>query len=229
MQRKLLAPLLEVMLQDKAICRCGKEFTHLLNENVELAQKAGMALRQHDGKCSIVSSPGRSHRHSLLKEVLDESIRKAQPDTTTQLEQRIAGTQTIVDITTTRAVDGNVKLIDVTFIGALRRSTIDTVGLDGDTSIKHGEGKKRKNLEDGGVPVNLRSMFVPFVVTDTGRLGPAAMAYIDSLTGWDQVPRIFDARLARIRKHLIRSIGVITERSNARLRVALRQSLTWAA
>ena len=69
--------------------------------------------------------------------------------------------------------------------------------------------------------------FIPFVVTDTGRLGKKTMEFIDKITGWDRVPRVANATMARARKELLKTIGVIIEKSNARLRIALRQSLVW--
>ena len=67
------------------------------------------------------------------------------------------------------------------------------------------------------------------MVTDTGRIGKKAMEYIDKITGWDRVPRTATATMARARKELLKTIGVITEKSNACLCIALRQSLVWVA
>ena len=58
------------------------------------------------------------------------------------------------------------------------------------------------------------------------------MAYVDSVTKWDAVPRIpdarlADARLAAARRHFIKTLGVIVNKYNYLLRVALRKAITW--
>jgi len=54
-----------------------------------------------------------------------------------------------------------------------------------------------------------------------GRIGVAADKYLTVLFELNRIPHVYDAKLSRIRKHYIGFVGAITERYNARFRIAL--------
>ena len=103
--------------------------------------------------------------------------------------------------------------------------------ITADTATELRERNKRSRISDIGENPEqsrrIRTDFLPFAITDTGRVGKAAMAYVDSVTKWDAVPRIPDARLAAARRHFIKTLGVIVNKYNYLLRVALRNTITW--
>ena len=73
----------------------------------------------------------------------------------------------------------------------------------------------------------MKARFIPFIVADSGRLGIKAKEYLDDLFQWNRIPRICDARTSRIRKTLIGSVGLITERYMARMRFSLQNNITF--
>ena len=76
------------------------------------------------------------------------------------------------------------------------------------------ETAKKSMIDAAYIPAQLKSKFLPFVWTDTCRLGKKAVEFLDRITKRNVVPGVHDARLAGARRHFIRSIGVITERYN---------------
>jgi hypothetical protein len=229
LRRKMATPLYEVIEGPTTLCPCGRQQTVLIHEDEDVAVLARTAQLQHVGMCTQVNGNIRSHRHTQLRVALVDSIKAANPNHQVRVEQHIPQTHTTVDITTTNVGNGTGAFIDVTYVGTMKGKALRTQVVNGDTAIEEAQGRKEKKLVDEGIVLPALIRFIPFVVTDTGRLGKKAMEYIDSITGWDQVPRVYNAKLACIRKNLLRTIGVITERSNARMRIALRESLVWVA
>ena len=73
----------------------------------------------------------------------------------------------------------------------------------------------------------MKKRFVPFIISNTGRVGIAADKYLTELFQLNRIPHIYDAKLSRIRKNFIGFIGTVTERYNARFRIALQSSITF--
>ena len=76
----------------------------------------------------------------------------------------------------------------------------------------------------------VKKRFVPFIISSTRRVGIAAEKYLTELFQVNRIPHVYNAKLSRIRKHFIGFIGFIgavTERYNARFRIALQSSITF--
>ena len=67
---------------------------------------------------------------------------------------------------------------------------------------------------------------MPFIISNTGRVGIAADKYLTELFQLNRIPHVYDPKLSRIRKNFIGFIGTVTERYNARFRIALQSSIT---
>ena len=228
LRRKLAAPLYDIMQGPTTRCLCRKEHRLLLDENPVTRTMTRAGQVQHVGMCTQVSGRIRSDRHTLLKKAVVNCIKAVAPYSQVRTEQRIPNTNITMDITMANVANGTGDLIDVTCVGAMKGKALRTQGVNGETVILEAQGRKERRILEqnidghGGI-----IQFIPFVVTDTGRLGKKTMEFIDKITGWDRVPRVANATMARARKELFKTIGVITEKSNARLRIALRQSLVW--
>ena len=58
-------------------------------------------------------------------------------------------------------------------------------------------------------------------------MGIAAEKNLTELFQLNRIPHVYDAKLSRIRKHFIGFVGAVTERYNARFRIALQSSITF--
>ena len=73
-----------------------------------------------------------------------------------------------------------------------------------------------------------KKRFVPIIIiSNTGRIGVAANKYLTELFQLNRIPHVYNAKLSRIRKHFIGFVGAVTERYNARFRIALQSSITF--
>ena len=225
LQRKLWASL-EVAKGDKARCPCGKSFNNLTNPDPTISSRAGEALAMHAGMCAQSSGDIRTQRHDAAKRALAQTISRISPNYRVEVEHQVGGLR--ADVFARNVSDPSATAyVDLSVVSAVYSDTLEAVGGDINAATKAREVEKVRVVNQADVHANYKSYFVPFVWTDTGRLGEKAKEYLDKLTKWNVVPRVFDAKIAGARRHFIKSIGVITDRYNARLRIHLRSRLTW--
>jgi hypothetical protein len=225
LQRKLWAGLEEAK-GDRAICPCGKSFSNLSNPNGEISSRAGEALAMHAGMCVQASGDLRRQRHDAVKAELAHTIVRVSPNNRVEVEYPVGELR--ADIFARNVGDPHATAYaDLSVVSSVYFETLGAAVANPNAAAKAREVEKERRVELAAVPPHYKTHFVPFVWTDTGRLGEKAKTYLDKLTKWDTTPRVFDAKIAGARRHFIKSIGVITERYNARLRLHLRSRLTW--
>jgi uncharacterized protein (DUF1499 family) len=231
LQRILRVPVFHTMVGDSARCMCGTTFTNLRNDEEVIACRAAIALTGHVGICSQVSSACRDNRHKVVASALAKLLKAVDPNNVVDIEKRILGTVIRADIIATNRLNQSHKYIDVACCSAVRKAVTDVPNITVDTATELTESDKRSRIrgigENAAESQRILTDFLPFAITDTGRVGKEAMAYVDSVTKWDAVPRIPDARLAAARRHFIKTLGVIVNKYNYLLRVALRNTITW--
>lgn len=231
LQRILRVPVFLTMDSDSARCMCGTMFTNLKNDQEVIACRAAIALTGHVGICSEVSSASRDNRHKAVVAALAKFLKAVEPNNEVDIEKRILGTDIRADIIATNRLNQTHKYIDVTLCSAVRQAVTSVPNITVDTATELSERDKKSRIsaigENAAENRRILTDFLPFAITDTGRVGKEAMAYVDSVTKWDAVPRIPDARLAAARRHFIRTLGVIVNKYNYLLRVALRKTITW--
>ena len=225
LQRKLWAGL-EVAKGNSARCPCGKRFDNLANQNQVISSRAGEAMAMHAGMCVQASGDLRRLRHDAVKVALANTIGRISPDNRVEVEYPVGELR--ADIYARNVSDPNAyAYVDLSAISPVYSATLEAATADPNAAAKAREIEKVRRANQADAPPHFKTHFVPFVWTDTGRLGDKAKAYLDKVTKWDTILAVRDARIAGARRHFIKSIGVITERYNARLRLHLRSRLTW--
>lgn len=225
LQRKLWAGL-EVAKGDRARCPCGKSFNNLTNPDPTISSRAGEALAMHAGMCVQSSGDIRIQRHDAAKRALAQTISRISPNNRVEVEHQVGELR--ADVFARNVSDPSATAyVDLSVVSAVYSDTLEAVEGDINAATKAREVEKVRVVNQADVHANYKRYFVPFVWTDTGRLGDKAKEYLDKLTKWNVIPRVFDAKIAGARRHFIKSIGVITDRYNARLRIHLRNRLTW--
>jgi hypothetical protein len=224
LQRKLWAGL-EDAKGDRATCPCGKSFNNLLNPIREISSRAGEAMAMHAGMCAQASGDFRRQRHDAVKVALANTIGRISPDNRVEVEYPVGELR--ADIFARNVSDPNATAyVDVSAVSSVYSDTLEAAAANPNAATKAREVEKARRVDQAVAPDHFKTHFVPFVWTDTGRLGEKAKAYLDKLTKWDTIPVVLDARIAGARRHFIKSIVVITDLYNARIRLNLRSLLT---
>ena len=74
----------------------------------------------------------------------------------------------------------------------------------------------------------MKKIFVPFIISNLRRIRVAdTYKYLIELFQLNRIPHVYSAKLSRIKKHFIGFIGAVTERYNARFRIALQSTITF--
>ena len=149
-------------------------------------------------------------------------------EVTTEVGVEGYGPNSRMDIKITLPQSGVTRLIDVGYVAASSQGTRHNAPSAPDVAIVAKESLKKRNVDQTNLSQADKSGFVPFIISNTGRVGPRAVQFMSELFEWNQRPRTFDSRVANDRKHFIYSVGTITERYASRCRIALRNNLTWS-
>lgn len=231
LRRKLTVGICEVQGSSATCGGCGKTFQHLHHVDPEIRDKALTALTEHAGACGIAARD-RHQVHNNLRDRLAKAIKDVVSTVDVAIEAGVEGygRNNRMDIKVTYQQTGLSRLIDVGYVAAsaqeVRAKACKPDGAD--AAIEAKQKAKIIHIQRSNLSEALKASFVPFIISNTGRVGPCALEFLNTLFEWNTRPIIFNARIANIRKHFIYSVGTSTARHAARYRIALRKNLTWS-
>jgi hypothetical protein len=186
-------------------------------------------LTGHAGVCPQVAGGLYVGRHDSIKHALAQVHRDIQSNIHIAVEERIPGLgeNARMDLMISDPRRGQVTPIDVGFVSASLSATVSAAANNPDAAASLREREKVNYINGSQLHTEVKKRFVPFIISNTGRVGIAADKYLTELFQLNRIPHVYDAKLSRIRKNFIGFIGTVTERYNARFRIALQSSITF--
>ena len=228
LRRKLALPLC-VAKGPCARCLCGMEFRNFLDLDEGVRSAAETLLTGHAGVCPQVAGGLFVGRHDSIKRALAQVHRDIQSNIHIAVEERIPGLgeNARMDLMISNQSGRQITPIDVGFVSASLSATVAASANNPDAAASLREREKVNYINGSQLHTEVKKRFVPFIISNTGRVGIAADKYLTELFQLNRIPHVFDAKLSRIRKNFIGFIGTVTERYNARFRIALQSSITF--
>jgi len=168
---------------------------------------------------SCVKNPGRTSRHNAIVDAL-ASLASSMGCTVEKEAMISARSEHRVDLRLN--LRGALFLVDVTVVNPALESRIRRVNnpARSDNPVEPGyaslvvEKLKTDKYSRVGVPMDV---FVPFVVENTGRLGPKAVGLLEKLCPEEEADEDASTRNARTRSFFFRRLGCQLQSQNAKM------------